>query len=281
MISTEQQFKFPHSWNLLTFANFKKYPNSYSEHVLSCDVLNRSLKNGLLYTDRLLVLKQPLPAILQRITKAPTVTYFLERSVLDPHSQVMESKTYSLSQRELFQAEEICVFENDETGTMFTQKANFKVFSMFSNLIENEALKRFNSNREKGLKGLMSVVESIKSGIASGIISGIDDIGASISTLGSSIDDIQHSIHSTVDDIQHTIHSKVDGITHSIHSKVDGITSDLHNNICEISSDINLKVDEFKQELLKETCKVEARVEKSLKILERVLEEQFINGPFS
>jgi hypothetical protein len=167
MISHEQQHKFSHSWSLLTLANWLKYPNEHSSHVKSVDVLNRFVnEKGELVTDRLLQLKQPVPSIVLKIgLPISDTSFFLERSILNPTTQVYEARSYSLSMRSLFQAEEVCIYENDtvEGGTMFTQRASFSFFSLFSKLIEQQAVNRFISNADKGRAGLESVIARIKS----------------------------------------------------------------------------------------------------------------------
>jgi hypothetical protein len=52
-----------HSWSTTTIGLWLKYPNPYSPHVLSIDVLSRSINvdTGVLRTERLVGVKQAIP----------------------------------------------------------------------------------------------------------------------------------------------------------------------------------------------------------------------------
>lgn len=108
-------FYWDYPWSLLTFANFSKYPNEHANHVLSVDVISRSITPaGLLVTDRLLQLKQPIPSFLRKIgLPFPETTYFLERSYLNPKTQAYSATSYNLSMRSFFLAQETCSFDSD------------------------------------------------------------------------------------------------------------------------------------------------------------------------
>ncbi|KAJ3121825.1 hypothetical protein HK098_003339 [Nowakowskiella sp. JEL0407] len=65
----EQSHKFDHPWNTITLANYRKYPNDLSSHVLSVDILRREVdpSTGLLVTERLLCCKQALPPLASKV----------------------------------------------------------------------------------------------------------------------------------------------------------------------------------------------------------------------
>lgn len=166
MKEVETNFYWDYPWKLFTFGNFNKYPNDFATHVVSVDVIQRNLTpEGLLVTDRLLQLKQPIPSILRRIgLPLPETSYFLERSIINPQTQHYEATSYNLSMRSFFQAIEICSVKADpeKGGTQFTQKARFTACSYFSRLVEDAAVSRFESNALKGRAGMQSVLKKLE-----------------------------------------------------------------------------------------------------------------------
>lgn len=202
MKEVETTHYWPLPFNLLTFANFRKYPNEFADHVISNDVLSRTiLPNGLLVTDRLLQLKQPIPSFLRRIgLPFPETTYFFERSVLNPQTQEFEATTHNLSMRSFFQATEICSYfaDNETGGTNFHQKASFTACSYFSKVIEDFAVSRFKSNADKGRQGLTSVIKSLEDEL--------EDFGMKfekkIGDVKHSLEDLEHRMQESLEDVK-------------------------------------------------------------------------------
>ena len=242
----------------MTFANWLKYPNEHSSHVLSCDVINRKLTpTGELQTDRLLCLKQPIPSLLRKVGfQIPEKTWFLERSILNPKTQIYESKSYSLSMRSLFQAEEICIYENDEeSGTLFTQKAQFTVFSYFSKLIEEQAGKRFLMNAERGRKGLESVVMKV---------------GAEA-----------ESVLSRVGTEAEKFVNEGQQLLHGVSMEAEKFKETVVNEGQHLLQEAKLLENKFEREIIEFEQKIETKLKKSLETIERVIEYQASQYPFS
>ncbi|KAJ3412946.1 hypothetical protein HDV05_008734 [Chytridiales sp. JEL 0842] len=104
---------FDHSWATLTMANWRKYPNDYSKHVLSVDILSRQVdpKTGILRTERLICCKQSAPSLLRRMgLPIPEVAYFREISELDPKERHYTAKSVNLSMRSIMSVTETCIF---------------------------------------------------------------------------------------------------------------------------------------------------------------------------
>jgi hypothetical protein len=159
------EFYWEYPWTNFTYGNFNKYPNEYASHVVSVDVIDRRItREGLLVTDRILQLKQPIPSILRKIgLPFPETTYFLERSTLNPQTQHYEATSYNLSMRSFFQAIEICSFKGDpeQGGTQFRQRAQFTACSYFARILEDVAVSRFESNAATGRVAMKSVLEKL------------------------------------------------------------------------------------------------------------------------
>lgn len=61
-------YQFPYEWSKVTQANWLKYPNSSSSHVIHVDVLSREVTDcGILRTERVIACRQPIPEWIKRV----------------------------------------------------------------------------------------------------------------------------------------------------------------------------------------------------------------------
>ncbi|KAJ1569040.1 hypothetical protein HK096_004436, partial [Nowakowskiella sp. JEL0078] len=141
--------RFDHPWDTITIANYRKYPNAMSSHVLSVDILSREVDptTGLLVTERLLCCKQSVPPIVNRLfdSRVSDVAYFREISVLDPTTRKYIARSTNLSLRNILTVEETCTFEADPLEadkTVFTQRAAFSVGNSSSPSSDSSELKK-------------------------------------------------------------------------------------------------------------------------------------------
>jgi len=90
----ENSFKYEYSFNTVALAYFLRYPNPYSTHVISTDVISRHLDaaTGRLHTVRLHLKRSKLPSAVLRLLPKSVLsstkdggsqTYILEESVVD------------------------------------------------------------------------------------------------------------------------------------------------------------------------------------------------------
>ncbi|KAJ3053823.1 hypothetical protein HK097_003289 [Rhizophlyctis rosea] len=160
---------FPHPWSTITTANFQKYPNPISTHVLSVDILSRHIdpKTGFLHTERLLVCRQPAPALLRRLLPIPDEAIFREISIVDPKTQTYTATSWNLTMRSIIEVEETCVFrphpDNRWNETVFEQTAKFTAggWSNLAKMVEDNAVNAFQNNAGKGRKGLELVIDQV------------------------------------------------------------------------------------------------------------------------
>lgn len=63
---------FDYEWNLVSAAQWQKYPNDLCPHVQCVDVLDRTVdpETGILTTERLLTLKQNVPRLILKVNLA-------------------------------------------------------------------------------------------------------------------------------------------------------------------------------------------------------------------
>jgi hypothetical protein len=60
---------FNYEWNLVSTAQWQKYPNENCPHVQHVDVLNRSVdrETGVLTTERLITVEQNVPSLIRKV----------------------------------------------------------------------------------------------------------------------------------------------------------------------------------------------------------------------
>lgn len=189
---TENEYLFAHPFGTMTSANWRKYPNEYSSHVLSVDIIDRSVhpQTGVLRTERLLSIKQSAPALLRRLLPLPEVTYFREVSFLDPKQRTYKAVSNNLSMRNIVDVEETCELRADpahpEGSTEFKQRAEISVMGALSyvaNMVEEAAVASFKANSGKGRKGLETVIDMVtaearelEAGLKEGLEAGIEGL---------------------------------------------------------------------------------------------------------
>lgn len=120
---------FHHSWQLLATAFWKRYPNKYSKHVLSEDILDRRINHsGQLVTKRIFVKTNSCPKWIERLITTKNIQ-ILEESIVDPIKKTLTTITRNLGQTNLMSVEETCVYkphpDNTKDWTLVERKANF------------------------------------------------------------------------------------------------------------------------------------------------------------
>jgi hypothetical protein len=117
-----QRNTFEHRWEAVTLAVFKKYPNPFSKHVITADLLQRNIDSntGCLYSKRLLQKLGNMPNWLSRLLPSTSginnVAFVVEESVVDPARGLMTVCSRNLSHRGWMNIEEVQTFSRDKTG---------------------------------------------------------------------------------------------------------------------------------------------------------------------
>ena len=99
-------YAYDYSFPAVALAYFLRYPNPYSTHVLSTDVVDRSFDpdTGRLHTTRLHLKRSKIPAAVRHLLPrsllggdaGATQSYILETSTIDVHSGVMHTESRNL-----------------------------------------------------------------------------------------------------------------------------------------------------------------------------------------
>lgn len=148
---------FQYSWLQIAGIFWHRYPNPYSKHVRTEDVLYRQVENGVLHTRRLL-------------TKTVRFSYFgynisiknepiIEESFIDPIKQTIQTHTWNVGTA-IAQIKEECLYrKKEENNTIIERKAWIEKTKLYlPSIIESYMIRRFQKNVQKTCKGLEYVL---------------------------------------------------------------------------------------------------------------------------
>lgn len=165
----EAQHVFNAPWNLVSVANWSKYPNKNCPHVTAVDVVDRRVdpNTGVLYTERIIKCKQSAPAWAMKLLGGQEDTYIREISEVDPNSRVLRMTSKNMSLSHFLTVQEVVTYkpaQSDPHHTVFNQEAKVTAYGFFSTLarkIEDMSVDRFKENAIKGRQGFESVLQSL------------------------------------------------------------------------------------------------------------------------
>ncbi|XP_076845647.1 PRELI domain containing 1b [Brachyhypopomus gauderio] len=149
------------SWDQVFSAFWQRYPNPFSTHVLTEDVVFRMVTvDQRLITRRLLTKTNRLPRWAERFfpSALSRCAFILEDSIVDPLNKSLTTYTWNLNHTKLMSVKEHCVFQESVGHPSWTQLQreawiSSEVFG-FSRAIQEFGLARFKSNQLKAMKGL-------------------------------------------------------------------------------------------------------------------------------
>ncbi|MCJ8742104.1 hypothetical protein PDJAM_G00078200 [Pangasius djambal] len=163
------------TWEQVLAAFWQRYPNPYSTHVLTEDVIFREVTpDNRLLSRRLLTKTNRLPRWAERIFPGnlSRSVYIVEDSVVDPSSRRLTTLTWNLNHSTLMTVVERCVFHGEQerpVWTRLTREAwiSSGVFGL-SRPIQEFGLSRFRSNQLKAMKGLEHALSKLQKSGAQG-----------------------------------------------------------------------------------------------------------------
>lgn len=152
------------SWEDVTVAHWMKYPNPFSNHVLSEDVVDRHVLDGKLYTVRLIVKKQRIPGyLLWMIPAKHHACYVRETSVIDPVLQECTITSENLNCRYISTVIETLKYKGVkicetliERKTKFTARLEKIQEAVFNKYVKNVA------TTDKGLQCVLGLLDECK-----------------------------------------------------------------------------------------------------------------------
>ncbi|KAM9827258.1 PRELI domain-containing protein 1, mitochondrial-like [Neosynchiropus ocellatus] len=148
-------------WHQVLAAFWQRYPNPYSTHVLTEDVLFREVThNNHLLSRRLLTKTNRLPRWAERVFPAhmSRAVYVLEDSIVDPQSRTLTTKTWNLNHNKLMTVVEKSLYVEDDSQAPCTKLRREAWISSavygLTRPIQEFGLARLKSNQARALKGL-------------------------------------------------------------------------------------------------------------------------------
>lgn len=92
-----QKYTYENPWPTVTLAFFLRYPNPHATHVLSCDVLERTLTpHGTLLTTRLILKRGSVPKWVPQGIVSRAESWIVEESEVDTVGRVVRCVTRNL-----------------------------------------------------------------------------------------------------------------------------------------------------------------------------------------
>lgn len=176
IFSSEHTFNY--SWDQVSAANWKKYPNEMSTHVIAVDVLRREVDaaSGILRTERLITCKQAIPRWLLALVGGADVSYVREVSEVDPKLKTLTLRSVNLTMNSLLSVYETVVYspnsEDPQNSTDFSQEAQITSYASFRRLcnkIEEWSVDRFHQNALLGKQGFESVLQKVTQKVHDGV----------------------------------------------------------------------------------------------------------------
>uniref|UniRef100_A0A087Y1Q5 PRELI/MSF1 domain-containing protein n=1 Tax=Poecilia formosa TaxID=48698 RepID=A0A087Y1Q5_POEFO len=157
------------TWDHVVSAFWQRYPNPFSTHVLTEDVVYREVTTDhRLLSRRLLMKTNRLPRWAERFFPAgmSRYVYILEDSIVDPVNRSLTTYTWNLNHTTLMSVEERCVFLDSAEQPATTQLKREAWISSsifgFSKPIQEFGLARFKSNQVKAMKGLEYTLSNLQ-----------------------------------------------------------------------------------------------------------------------
>lgn len=157
------------TWDHVVSAFWQRYPNPFSTHVLTEDVVYREVTTDhRLLSRRLLMKTNRLPRWAECLFPAgmSRCVYIVEDSIVDPVNRSLTTYTWNLNHTTLMSVEERCVFQDSAEQPATTQLKREAWISSsifgFSKPIQEFGLARFKSNQAKAMKGLEYALSNLQ-----------------------------------------------------------------------------------------------------------------------
>lgn len=160
----EREDHFKYSWEQVAQAFWSRYPNPYSSHVLSEDVVFRYVEGSLLHSKRLLTKTNRLPKWGEKIMNARHVC-IIEESTVDAANKTITTYTRNIGLKSIMTVEERCVYRSnpDENNSTLVDRQAWISSGLFgfATAIQAFGMDRFRKNVAKTCQGFNYTLESM------------------------------------------------------------------------------------------------------------------------
>ncbi|XP_066916425.1 PRELI domain-containing protein 1, mitochondrial-like [Clytia hemisphaerica] len=158
--STNVKFR----WDQVGNAIFQRYPNPWSKHVLTEDVISRKLEGPILKTVRLISKTNKLPKLANKFVSNSS-GYVVEESHVNAKEKTAVTYTRNLTFPHIMVCEEKCTFSISQESKNWTMLKRESWISSslygFSKAAEMFGMERYKKNIKKSLKGLNYVLSKM------------------------------------------------------------------------------------------------------------------------
>lgn len=160
----ETSTTFNFNWDQVVQGFWCRYPNPHAKHVSSEDILERSVRNGKLYTKRLLSKTGVVPKWAEHIVNVKSVK-IVEESICDPDQKTFTTYTRNVAMTKAMSVVEKVVYKCDDaepTKTIAIRSAwiDSQMFG-FSRAIRAFAVERFKKNTHRMVDGFNIVLDAM------------------------------------------------------------------------------------------------------------------------
>lgn len=160
-----------HRWETVSLAVWMKYPNPFSAHVLTSDVLSRHVDptTGCLHSTRLILKTGSMPTWVLSLLKSQEALV-IEESVVDPQQCFMQTRTRNLTHHRLLIVEEVQTYTKspeEQTWTLAdcraTVKSNFGAkWAGIGARIEGIGLRRFKDHLHRSKLAMTYILDKLR-----------------------------------------------------------------------------------------------------------------------
>ncbi|KAL5495551.1 UPS2 [Sanghuangporus weigelae] len=169
-----QIFSYSHPWSHVVIGMWQKYPNPHCSHVLSVDVIDRSVdpNTGIVRTERIMGCKQKAPTWILKLLGGSEDAFVREVSFVDPASQTCTITSVNLSLSQFATCYERIQYtpsaSEPRNQTVFSQTAEIQarmaLWRNASDRLEKWLAERFEQNAQKGKLGFSDVLRTLWDG---------------------------------------------------------------------------------------------------------------------
>ncbi|THH02516.1 hypothetical protein EW026_g336 [Hermanssonia centrifuga] len=157
-----------HPWSHVVIGMWHKYPNPHCTHVVTIDVVDRSVdpKTGIIRTERVLGCKQKAPGWIVKVFGGSDDAFVREISFIDPATQTATITSVNLSLSQVATCYENILYRPAPNGhTTFIQTAEIQtritIWRSMADKLENWLVQRFEQNAQLGKAGFSDVLRNL------------------------------------------------------------------------------------------------------------------------
>lgn len=163
-----QTSKYEHPWSHVIIGMWHKYPNPHCTHVVTVDVIDRSVnpETGIVRTERVLGCKQKAPSWIVKLFGGSEDAFVREVSYVDPATQTTTITSVNLSLSQFATClERIEYTPISPHQTLFAQTAEIQartaMWRSVADRMESWLVQRFEQNAKLGKAGFSDVLRAM------------------------------------------------------------------------------------------------------------------------